>query len=60
MDQLMVDISPTGEAYNGDEVVLIGGQGQERITVEELAGLIDTTPHELLVLLNQRVPRVVV
>jgi alanine racemase len=60
MDQLMVDISPTGEAYNGDEVVLIGGQGQERITVEELAALIDTTPHELLVLLNQRVPRVVV
>ncbi len=59
MDQLMVDISPTGEAYNGDEVVLIGSQGQERITVEELAALIDTTPHELLVLLNQRVPRVV-
>lgn len=59
MDQLMVDISPNGEAYNGDEVVLIGGQGHERITVEELAALIDTTPHELLVLLNQRVPRVV-
>jgi alanine racemase len=60
MDQLMVDISPSGEAFNGDEVVLIGGQGQERITVEELAAQIDTTPHELLVLLNQRVPRVVV
>ncbi len=59
MDQLMVDISPTGEAYNGDEVVLIGEQGGERITVEELAHMIDTTPHELLVLLNQRVPRVV-
>jgi alanine racemase len=60
MDQLMVDISPTGEAYNGDEVVLIGKQGDERVTVEELAELVDTTPHELLVLLNQRVPRVVV
>lgn len=60
MDQLMVDISPTGEAYNGDEVVLIGKQGGEQVTVEELAELIDTTPHELLVLLNQRVPRVVV
>ena len=60
MDQLMVDISPTGEAYNGDEVILIGKQGDERVTVEELAELIDTTPHELLVLLNQRVPRVVV
>lgn len=60
MDQLMVDISPDGEAHNGDEVVLIGKQGGERVTVEDLAELIDTTPHELLVLLNQRVPRVVV
>jgi alanine racemase len=59
MDQLMVDLSPTGDGYNGDEVVLIGEQGGERITIEELADLIDTTPHELLVLLNQRVPRVV-
>jgi alanine racemase len=60
MDQLMVDISPTGEAYNDDEVVLIGRQGSEEITVEELAALIDTTPHEILALLNQRIPRFVV
>jgi alanine racemase len=60
MDQLMVDISPSGEAYNGDEVVLIGRQGNQEIKVEELAALLDTTPHEVLVLLNQRVPRVIV
>jgi len=60
MDQLMVDISPSGEAYNGDEVVLIGRQGDQEIKVEELAALLDTTPHEVLVILNQRVPRVVV
>ena len=60
MDQLMVDISPSGEAYNGDEVVLIGRQGDQEIRVEELAALLDTTPHEVLVILNQRVPRVVV
>jgi alanine racemase len=59
MDQLMVDISPTGVAYNDDEVVLIGSQGGESITVEELAGLIETTPHEILALLNQRIPRFV-
>jgi alanine racemase len=58
MDQLMVDISPEGQGYNGDEVVLIGRQGGEEIKVEELAQLLDTTPHEVLVLLNQRVPRV--
>jgi alanine racemase len=60
MDQMMVDISPQGEAYNGDEVVLIGQQGEESLSVEDLAAFIETTPHEILVSLNQRIPRVVV
>jgi alanine racemase len=60
MDQMMVDISPQGEAYNGDEVVLIGQQGEESLSVEDLAAVIETTPHEILVSLNQRIPRVVV
>lgn len=60
MDQLMVDISPTGEAYNGDEVILIGRQGDQELSVEDLALAIDTTPHEILVSLNQRIPRRVV
>jgi len=59
MDQLMVDLGPSGEAYNGDEVVLIGSQGPHAITVEDLAEEVGTTPHEILVLLNQRIPRVV-
>jgi len=57
MDQLMVDIGQ-GEGFNGDDVVLFGRQAAELISVEELAGLINTTPHEVLVLLNQRVPRI--
>jgi alanine racemase len=60
MDQMMVDLSPVGEAYNGDEVVLIGQQGGHSVRVEDLAAAIDTTPHEILVSLNQRIPRVVV
>lgn len=60
MDQMMVDLSPTGEAYNGDEVVLIGQQGDKSIHVEDLAAAIDTTPHEILVSLNQRIPRIVI
>jgi alanine racemase len=60
MDQMMVDISPQGEAYNGEEVVLIGQQGSETLRVEDLAAAIETTPHEILVSLNQRIPRVVV
>jgi alanine racemase len=58
MDQMMVNIGPDGEAYNGDEVVLIGSQNGASITVEELAESIQTTPHEILVSLNQRIPRV--
>jgi alanine racemase len=59
MDQLMVNLGASGVGYNGDEVVLIGQQGSQFITVEELAEAIDTTPHEILVTLNQRIPRVV-
>ena len=57
MDQLMVNIGQ-GEAYNTDEVVLIGRQGDSLVTVEELASLIETTPHQILVSLNQRIPRI--
>ncbi len=59
MDQLMVNIGK-GEAYNADEVVLIGRQGDSVVTVEELATLIETTPHQILVSLNERIPRVYV
>lgn len=58
MDQLMVNIGPHGEAFNSDEVIFIGESGGERISVEQLAEAIDTTPHEILSLLNQRIPRV--
>lgn len=57
MDQLMVDIGPQGTAYNGDEVVLIGNQGEECITVTELADRIGTIPYEILTAINSRVPR---
>lgn len=58
MDQLMANLGPSGEGYNGDEVVLIGESEGQSISVEELAALIETTPHEILVSLNQRIPRV--
>jgi alanine racemase len=56
MDQCMVDIG-SASAYNGDEVVLIGQQGDERITIEELAGHCGTIPYEILTMINTRVPR---
>lgn len=56
MDQMMVDIG-WDEAFNGDEVVLIGSQGSEEITVSEIASLAGTVEHEVLTSTNLRVPR---
>jgi alanine racemase len=56
MDQLMVDIGQD-EAYVGDEVVLIGKQGKEEITLNEMATLCQTIPYEILCGFNDRLPR---
>jgi len=57
MDQVMVNIE-WGEAWNGDEVVLVGDQGGARVTVEELAEWAGTIPYEILTAINARVPRI--
>lgn len=56
MDALMVDLGQ-GSAFNGDEVVLLGRQGDEVIRAEELAELLGTIPYEILTSINTRVPR---
>jgi alanine racemase len=56
MDQMMLNIE-WGEGWNGDEVVLIGEQGEARVTVEELAEWAGTIPYEVLTAINARVPR---
>jgi alanine racemase len=57
MDQFMVDIGPQGTAYNEDEVVLIGRQGEAGIDCEAVARAAGTIPYEILVGLNDRIPR---
>jgi alanine racemase len=56
MDQFMVDIRE-GSAWNEDEVVLIGAQGDNAITAEAVAQLAGVIPYEILVGLNERIPR---
>lgn len=58
MDQLMVDLTDLKEVEEGDEVVLIGNQGEKQIKVEELAKQANTIPYEILCLVSTRVPRV--
>ncbi|MDO8663041.1 MAG: alanine racemase [Candidatus Omnitrophota bacterium] len=57
MDQIMVDVGNTSVRV-GDEVVLIGKQGRNRITVEELASLSNTIPYEIVCGLGSRIPRI--
>ncbi|MET0808250.1 MAG: alanine racemase C-terminal domain-containing protein, partial [Pseudoxanthomonas sp.] len=57
MDQFMVDIGPAGSAYNGDEAVLIGRQGDAMIDCEAVAQAAGTIPYEILTGLNERIPR---
>jgi alanine racemase len=57
MDQIMVSIG-WESAFNGDEAVLLGRQGDAVITLEELAAWAGTIPHEILTSINTRVPRV--
>ena len=57
MDMLMLDITDI-EAWPGDEVVLIGRQGDERIDIREVAAAIGTIPWEILCRLGSRIERV--
>ena len=58
MDQTMIDLGPaTPTVQVGDEVVLLGEQGTERITVEEIADLMGTITYETMCLITARVPR---
>lgn len=57
MDMLMIDIGTHGEAYVGDEVILIGNHNDEAITIEDLANKCQTNVYEILCGFTSRVPR---
>ena len=57
MDMIMLDVTGIG-AEPGDEVVLIGRQGGDEITVAEMARWAGTIPYELLCRVGHRVERV--
>lgn len=59
MDQLMVNLEQ-GTAYNGDEVILLGRQGEAEISADDLADWAGTISYEVLTNINTRVPRVYV
>ncbi len=57
MEDLMCDVTDIPGVQVGDEVVLIGRQGGEQVTAEELARAARTIPYEILVGLSPSIPR---
>ena len=60
MDQFMVSVDDIPQAQEGDEVTLIGSDGDMYITMEELGGLSGRFNYELACDLSKRIPRVYV
>ena len=57
MDMLMIDATGVPGARVGDEVVLIGQDGKERVTADEVAVLAGTISYEILCGISKRIPR---
>jgi alanine racemase len=58
MDMCLVDVTNIPGVAVGDEVVLLGRQGEERVSAEELANLLGTISYEVYCAVGARVPRV--
>ena len=58
MDQSLIDVTVLrGRVREGDEVVIIGRQGNEEITADELAAKLGTINYEIVTAIANRVPR---
>jgi len=59
MDQCMVDVTDLkSEVRVGDEAVIFGKQGENEITVEEVAANMGTINYEVICIIGKRIPRV--
>lgn len=60
MDQCMINVTEVPDVSALDEVVLIGEQGEERITAEDVAFQLGTINYEIICMISHRVARVYV
>lgn len=58
MDQLMMDVSGVPEAKSGDIVTLIGRDGGDMITADDIASVYGTIGYEVVCGISKRVPRI--
>lgn len=59
MNMFAIDLSPVPDAVAEDEVVLLGTQGHERITAEEIAAKLGTINYEVVARISPLLPRVI-
>jgi alanine racemase len=57
MDQLLVDVGRDSSVQIGDEAVLLGAQGDERISPDEWAARLGTISYEVVCAMGARVER---
>ena len=60
MDLTLVDVTELAGARAGDEAVLYGSQGEESITIDEVAARLGTAQQDVMTMVGRRVPRVYV
>ena len=60
MDQMMVDVTAIPETQPGDRVTLVGTDGDETITMEQIAAAADSFNYEFVCGISRRVPRIYV
>ena len=58
MDLTMLDVTAIANVQQGDEVVLLGRQGDAEISADEMAGWANTISYEVLTSIAARVPRI--
>jgi len=58
MDMCMLDVTDVPDVHEGDDVVLMGSQGSERITADDIAAKVGTIAYEVLCGISDRVPRI--
>ena len=60
MDQCMIDVTDIGDVSVGDEVILLGEQGNKKYNADDMANDMQTINYEILCMIKQRIPRVYV
>jgi alanine racemase len=58
MDLTMIDVTDIRNVQQGDEVVLLGRQGEAEISADEMAAWANTISYEILTSIGARVPRI--